>query len=175
MRKLVVYIAMSIDGYIAKPNNDLSFLQIVEQTGEDYGYNQFMETVDTIIIGRNTYNWLMANSDDFPYNNRTVYVITHEEKEPINNIIFYNKSLGELITHLKNAPGNKAIYCDGGAQIIQQLLQLNAIDELTLSIIPVTLGNGIALFGGFLPQQNWQLMAVKSFPKGLVQVHYKKA
>lgn len=175
MRKLVVYIAMSIDGYIAKPNNDLSFLQLVEQPGEDYGYNQFMETVDTIIIGRNTYNWLKANSDSFPYNNRSVYVITHEEKAPNNNIIFYNKSLSELISLLKNAADNKAIYCDGGAQIIQQLLQLNAIDELTLSIIPVTLGSGTALFSSLLPQQNWQLVSATSFPKGLVQIHYKKA
>lgn len=58
-RKLILYIACSLDGYIAKPNDDLSFLSMVDRTGEDYGYDDFVKTVDTVIVGRKTYDWVI--------------------------------------------------------------------------------------------------------------------
>lgn len=78
--KVILYKAMSLDGYIAKPNDDLSFLSIVEKEGEDYGYSNFISNVDTIIMGRKTYHWVMKNVDEFPHKNKNAFIITHKEK-----------------------------------------------------------------------------------------------
>ncbi|MGN6802318.1 MAG: dihydrofolate reductase family protein, partial [Ginsengibacter sp.] len=78
MRSLTIYIAASLDGYIAKPNDDLSFLKLVEKEGEDYGYAEFTKTIDTIILGRKTYDWVVREIGSSHYDNgeRNVYVIT---------------------------------------------------------------------------------------------------
>ncbi|HQS34097.1 MAG TPA: dihydrofolate reductase, partial [Sediminibacterium sp.] len=71
-RKLILYISMSLDGYIAKLNDDLQFLELVEKEGEDYGYENFISTVDTIIIGRKTFDWIIGQVD-FSYSDKTTY------------------------------------------------------------------------------------------------------
>lgn len=79
MRKLILYIASSLDGFIAKPNDDLSFLSIVHKEGEDYGYADFISTVDTVILGRKTYDWVL-NHAAFPHADKNAYVITSTER-----------------------------------------------------------------------------------------------
>jgi dihydrofolate reductase len=79
-RKLVLYIAMSLDGYIAAENDDLSFLSAVEQEGEDYGYAEFINTIDTIILGRKTYDKVISMGHPYPMHGEKVYVITRSEK-----------------------------------------------------------------------------------------------
>jgi len=74
-KKVILYIAMSLDGYIAKPNDDLSFLSIVEKVGEDNGYSELLSQVDTIILGRKTYDWVMQLGE-LPYKDKNVYIIT---------------------------------------------------------------------------------------------------
>lgn len=172
MRKLVIYIACSVDGYIAKPNDDLSFLSVVEKEGEDYGYSEFIKTIDTIILGKNTYNWVTKNVPGHYGQKRTI-VITHEEKQAEGNVSFYSGSLADLVQQLKQEPG-KNIFCDGGANIIQQLMQEDLIDEYTISLIPVLLGEGVRLFADGRPEQSVQLESVKSFETGLVQLFYKR-
>jgi dihydrofolate reductase len=66
-RKVILYIAMSLDGFIARTGDDLSFLSIVEKQGEDYGYRDFINTVDTVIMGRRTYDWVLTQVDEFPH------------------------------------------------------------------------------------------------------------
>lgn len=173
-RKLILYIAMSLDGYIAKQDDDISFLTAVEQEGEDYGYSKFIETIDAVILGRKTYDKILAMGSDWPYGDRKVYVLTRTPKPDSGNIQFYSGSLTELISTLKSEEG-KHIYCDGGAETVHQLLQEDLIDELTISIIPVFLGDGIRLFKGGLQELKLQLISVKSFEKGLVQMRYIQA
>lgn len=172
MRKLVIFIACSVDGYIAKTNDDLSFLSIVEKEGEDYGYSEFIKTIDTIILGKNTYNWVTKNVPGHYADKRTI-VITHEEKQPEGNVSFYSGSLPALVNQLRQEPG-KNIFCDGGANIIKQLMQEDLIDEYTISLIPVLLGEGTRLFADGRPEQSVQLESVKSFDTGLVQLFYKR-
>src|SRR5690349_9746123 len=121
-RKLIVYIAASTDGFIAKPNDDLSFLSIVNKEGEDYGYNGFIETVDTIIIGRKTYDWVMAHVPEYAHPDKTVYVVTRTPRESIGNLHFFTGNLKELVVRLKREEG-KNIFIDGGAEIVHALLQ----------------------------------------------------
>ena len=172
-RKLTLYIAMSLDGYIAKPNDDLSWLSIVEAEGEDYGYRDFIATVDTVILGKRTYDKVLSMGVGFPHEDKDCYVITRTPQAPIGNIKFYTGDLQELVTKLKAEEGG-TIFCDGGAQVVKMLLQHQLIDEFIISIIPILLGDGIRLFHAGIPEQQVQLVNTKSYKSGLVQLHYKK-
>jgi dihydrofolate reductase len=170
-RKTVLYIAVSVDGYIAKPGDDLSFLSRVERAGEDYGYSGFMETVDTVIMGRKTYDWIMANVPDFPHAEIDTYIITHTPRPSTGKTRFYTGDPGGLVAELRSRSGNN-IFIDGGAEIVHELLKAKLIDEMVLSIIPVVLGNGVRLFKDGRPEQSLTLIGSKQFPSGLVQLDY---
>lgn len=175
MRKLFLFIATSLDGYIAKPNNDLGFLKMVEKEGEDYGYAAFTANIDTIILGRKTYDYVLQHIGASHYDNgqKDVYVITRTEKPSVGNTTFYTGKLPELVHQLKSENG-KNIYCDGGAEVIHELLQHDLIDEYIISIIPVLVGSGTKLFKDDRPEQELTLLKAKSFDTGLVQLHYQR-
>jgi dihydrofolate reductase len=172
-RKVILYIACSLDGYIAKPNDDLSFLDSVQKDGEDYGYNSFIQNIDTVILGRKTYDWVMKQVSEFPHADKTTYVITKTPKAPIGKTSFYTGNVSDLIVKLKNEPG-KHIFIDGGAAIVNLLLRSGSIDELIISMIPVLLGSGTGLFEDGRPEQGLKLISAKSYDSGLVQLYYKK-
>jgi dihydrofolate reductase len=175
MRKLSLFIATTLDGYIAKPNDDLSFLKLVEKEGEDYGYAEFTANIDTIIIGRKTYDYVIKEIGSSHYDNgqRDVYVITRTARNTVGRTIFYTGNLNELVQRLKSDRG-KNIYCDGGAEIINELLQHDLIDEFIISVIPILVGNGTRLFKDNRPEQQLELVSAKSFETGLTQLHYKR-
>jgi dihydrofolate reductase len=170
-RKLILNIATSLDGYIAKPGDDLSFLSIVEKKGEDYGYAGFSQTTDTVIMGRKTYDWVMKQVQVFPHSDKTTYVITRNDRPAIGKTIFYTGRLKDLVTRLKSEPG-KNIFCDGGAEIVNELLKDRLIDELIISVIPVLVGAGIRLFKDGRPEQKLHLISARQFDTGLVQLYY---
>ncbi len=173
MRKLSVFIATSLDGYIAKPYDDLSFLKIVEKEGEDYGYGEFISKIDTIIIGRKTYDYVLKEVGPSYYDNghRDVYVVTRTERPSTGRTEFYTGSLPTLIHRLKMQAGND-IYCDGGAEVIHELLKYDLVDEMIISIIPILLGNGTRLFKDGRPEQILELFRATSYDTGLTQLHY---
>ncbi len=172
-RKVILYIASSLDGYIAKPNDDLGFLSIVQQEGEDYGYKDFVKSVDTVILGRKTYDWVMAQVHEFPHADKKSFIITRNERPNEGNIVFYSGELKDLISKLKSEHGRN-IFIDGGAQVVNELLKENLIDEFIISIIPILLGNGTQLFKSERPEQKLELVSTKYFQKGLVQLHYRR-
>lgn len=171
-RPLVLYIATSVDGYIAAPGDDLSFLDAVQSPGEDYGYSAFIETVDTVIVGKRTYDKVLQMGYPFPHADKEAYIITRTSRASIGNNHFYTGDILTLVQELKAREG-KTIFCDGGAQVVNLLLQHQLIDTFILSIIPVLLGSGTRLFDQF-PRQALQLVSSRSFPGGLVQLHYQK-
>lgn len=175
MRKISLFIAMSLDGFIAKPNNDLSFLNLVEKEGEDYGYTEFTSRIDTLIIGRKTYDYVLKEigSSHYENGNRDIYVITRTEKPQTGRTRFYTGEITELIKRLKSEEG-KDIYCDGGAEIINELLKHGLIDEFVISVIPILLGNGTRLFQDGRPEQILEFVTAKTFETGLTQLHYKR-
>ncbi len=173
MRKLSLFIATSLDGYIAKPNDDLSFLKIVEQEGEDYGYAAFTAQVDTIILGRKTYEYVLKEIGSSHYDNgtRDVYVITRTERPGVGRTTFYTGDLKTLVEKLKAEDGQN-MYCDGGAEVIDALLKHDLIDEMTISVIPILLGNGTRLFKDGRPEQRMELVSSRSYESGLTQLQY---
>lgn len=175
MRKISLFIATSLDGYIAKPNDDLSFLKLVEKEGEDYGYADFTGTIDTLIIGRKTYDYVLKEIGPSHYDNgqRDVYVITRSKRPQVGRTIFYTGNLTELVHQLKSGSGRN-IYCDGGAEVINELLKHELIDEFIISVIPVLLGNGTRLFKDGRPEQILEFITAKTYETGLVQLHYRR-
>lgn len=170
--KVVLYIAASIDGYIAAPGDDLSFLSMVEMPGEDYGYAEFMRTIDKVIMGRKTYDWVVVNAPNYSHSDQETYILTRTSKASIGNTHFYNGDLQELVQTLK-AKGGKNIFCDGGAETANALLRLGLIDEIVLSIIPIILGAGTKLFHEGIPERKLHLLESKSYHSGLIQMHYR--
>jgi dihydrofolate reductase len=173
-RQVILYIAMSLDGYIAKPNDDLSFLSIVEKDGEDYGYADFVSTIDTVILGRKTYDWVMKQVGEFPHADKNAYIITRTARPTIGKTIFYTGDLTDLVRTLKSENG-KNIFCDGGAEIVNELLKNDLLDEIIISVIPILIGNGTRLFKDGRPEQKLKLVNVKTFDTGLTQLQYKRA
>lgn len=173
MRKLSLFIATSLDGYIAKDNDNLDFLKLVEKEGEDYGYAEFTVNIDTIILGRKTYDWVLREIGTLHYDNgdRDVYVFTRSPRPDSGRTKFYSGSLTGLIQQLRSQNG-KDIYCDGGAEIVNELIKSDLIDEYIISIVPVLLGSGVRLFKSERPEQVLELVETKTFDTGLTQLRY---
>lgn len=171
-RKLVLFIAASLDGYIATHEGNLDFLDLVTEEGQDYGYKDFIASIDTVFLGRKTYDKVLSFGIDFPHADKMTYVITRQSRSGSGKLQFYSGDLEALVRGLKAEPG-KHIFCDGGAELIAALLRYKLVDEITVSIIPVLLGSGIRLFADELPQQSLRLLHCQHFPKGLVQLKYE--
>lgn len=170
-RKVILYIATSLDGYIAGPNDNLDFLSIVSKDGEDYGYSEFNSSVDVVIVGRRTYDWVMEQVKEFPHADKISYIVTRTARPANGKINFYTRSLKELIAKLKSETG-KNIFVDGGSEVVNELLRDKLIDEFIISVIPVLVGNGKKLFNDGRPQQALELISTKQFDTGLTQLHY---
>lgn len=172
-RKVILYIAMSLDGYIAREDNDISWLDSVEDSDEDYGYGNFIQDIDTVIMGRKTYEIVISFGTEFPHKGKKCYVISRTKTGHEEGVEYYSESLEGLIADLKNKEG-KNIFIDGGAEIVNELLKSNLIDEFVISIVPVLLGSGIRLFKDGSPELRIELISSKQFKTGLVQLWYQK-
>lgn len=172
-RKVVIYIATSLDGYIAGEGDDLSWLEMVETPGEDYGYKAFTAGVDTVIMGRRTYEKVKDYGEEFIHKGRKCYVVSQTMTGSDENVEYYGGDLRELIEKLQGEPG-KDIFVDGGGETIRALRNEDLIDDYIVSIIPIMLGRGIRLF----PETDREMRKVltlkscQTFPSGLVQLEY---
>jgi dihydrofolate reductase len=172
-RKVILYIAASLDSYIAKEDGDISFLSTVESPGEDYGYHDFIKTVDTVIMGRKTYDKVLSFGIEFPHKDRKCYVLSHSKKGKDKHVEFFEGNIAELISKIRKTEG-RDIFCDGGAEVIFELMKQNLIDRYVISVIPVLLGSGISLFKSGRPEQKLKLTRSVAFPSGLVQLWYER-
>lgn len=171
-REVILYIAQTLDGYIATDNDDISFLSIVETPGEDYGYNDFIKTIDTVIMGRKAYDKVLTFGGDFPHQDKKCYVISRTKKGSDKNVEFYNGDLRKLIDDIRQKEGGN-IFIDGGAELVFELMKLNLIDQFIISIIPHLLGSGKQLFKSGRSSQNIKFIDTKTFSSGLVQLKYE--
>ena len=149
MRKVILYIAMSFDGYIADKNGGVAWLAGQDAEVADEGtYSEFVQGIDTVVMGWNTYAQVRTelSPEIWPYEEVESYVITHRNEKSTGNIKFVREEPCELTVRLKEMPG-KDIWICGGSSIIQPLVRENLIDEYRVSIIPTILGDGIPLFG----------------------------
>lgn len=173
MRKMKLFIACSLDGYIASKDGDISFLNQAELPGEDYGYTSFLKTIDTVIMGRKTYEKIISFDVPFPHPNETVYVFSSTLKGKNEHVIFVNNHVETFIENLKATQG-KDIFLDGGAQLIKSCLTYQLIDEMIITILPLLLGDGIPLFLPIKHTQTFSLIKEQKFSNGLIQLTYQK-
>lgn len=170
MSKVFVFIAMSVDGFIAGKNGDISFLDKYNTDTEDYGYNKIMENVGTVIIGYNSYQKVLSFGV-WPYDKK-IYVLTSKtnlENDP--NVEFFYGDLNDLISKIKSN-NDKDIFVDGGGKVVQSFYKKDLIDEITINLVPEILGSGMELFGSMDINKNLSTISVKQFTNGLVQLRY---
>lgn len=165
-----VFIATTLDGFIARPDGGIDWLSVVERAGEDYGYKRFWASIDALVIGRNTYE-MACGFSEWPYVGKRCIVMTHAELVAKHGEERFAGSPRELVDRL-GAEGVTRIYVDGGS-IIRQFLAAGLVSDLTISIVPVLLGEGLPLFGKTERDLPLELVESRSFPSGLVQVEYR--
>lgn len=174
MRKIILYIATSINGYIAKADGSVDWLEEIPQpANEDYGYEQFMESIDTTIQGRATYNQIINWGIEFPYKKTMNYVLTTDNSLQNNeDVTFINSNHVEFINDLKQKPG-KDIWLIGGGQINGFLLENNLIDEVQQFLMPIIIADGINLFGTYDGVTKLKVINNKVYSSGVVKYHYR--
>lgn len=178
--KVSIYIATSLDGFIAAKDGGMDWLSgsTIDPTtiseSEDYGYQAFMDTIDVLIMGRITYEFVLSTGF-WPYSDKRVIILSNTLKK-ISETLPESVELksgppDEIYSELKNA-GAKHLYIDGG-KTIQSFLDAELIDEMCITRVPVLLGDGIPLFGEIRSKMNVHHVKTQSYPNGFVQSRYR--
>ncbi len=148
MRKIIVYIASSLDGYIANSGGGVAWLLGDGSEPQHMGsYPEFIASVGTVILGYTTYHQIITElaPNAWPYEDKQSYVFTHKAQKSTHNITFVSENIQDVLNKLKHDEGGHIWLC-GGASIINQCIEHNLVDEYVVSIIPTILGGGIRLF-----------------------------
>lgn len=172
--KTSVYIATSLDGFIARTNGDLDWLTGGDETStEDYGYQAFIDTVDVIVMGRHTFEKVLT-FDEWPYPRQKVIVLSSRAltvpPQVSEHVELLALSPSDVVQKLA-ADGATHVYVDGG-QTIQRFLNANLIDELIITRIPILIGQGIPLFGAVHNDIKLKHLETRQFENGFVQSRY---
>lgn len=177
MVKCSVYIAVSVDGYIARADGDVSWLHnpaYESGPGEDLGYDSFIESVDFLVMGRLSFEKVLTFGD-WPYDGQQVVVLSSRDIEltpTLKDKVRVSNGSPEAVVAELAAAGGRHLYIDGGITI-QRFLRANLIREITLTIIPIILGQGIPLFGNLENDRPLILQRSQSFSNGMVQNFYR--
>jgi dihydrofolate reductase len=172
-RKIIVYIATSADGYIARPDGDVGWLDRPRPKG-NYGYGAFFKSVDTILWGRKTYTKgieMGMKASGFPeFKN---YVFSHRPPESVEQgFEFVREPVKPFVQRLRAQPG-KDIWMMGGGEIIASFLDEGEIDEFSIHVIPILIGEGIPLIQPGHRNIPLKLLSTKKFPDGVVHLNYR--
>jgi dihydrofolate reductase len=175
--KTSVFIATSLDGFIARPNGELDWLgEPPEEGAEDYGFKKFIDTVDILVMGRNTYEKVLT-FDGWPYGTKPVVVLSHRPLQIPGAIAKFVEAMSgspiELIDRLSKR-GAGHLYIDGG-KTIQAFLDAGLLQRLIITRIPVLIGDGIPLFGPLQRDIGLRHIETRVFPGGLEQSEYEIA
>ncbi|MBZ0296041.1 MAG: dihydrofolate reductase family protein [Anaerolineae bacterium] len=174
MSNVILYIAASFDGYIARKDGSIDWLTAFDSEDEDYDYTELVERLGTVIMGGKTYRQVLTFGDDWPYADLTSYIVTRhvQPEDPERRIKFYDGDLTALVAQIR-AESDKDIWLIGGAELNAAFVNLNLIDEYIVSVIPVMIGDGIPLFPPTTAQSRVELINMKRYPNSIVQLHYK--
>jgi len=162
------FLAMSLDGFIAREDGRYDWLGPFE--GEEHGYQAFLDAVDVLVLGRNTYD-VVGALPAWPYGGKRCVVLSHRPAPSRHGEEFATGSPAEIADQLARTGAHRA-YVDGGA-VVSGFLAAGLLDDLTVSIVPVVLGSGIRLFQPGLRESALVLEGCRSYPSGLVQLRYR--
>ncbi len=164
---MILFIASSLDGFIAGPRGEIDWLF----HDADYGYRSFFASIDTVLMGRKTYD-LSRSFGDWPYPKKTVFVFSRKKQAPDPRVLFAKNPVATARKILRKK--GKNVWIVGGSQIVTEFLNAGLVHEIVLSIHPLVLGKGIPLFSKIEKRHGFRLQKARGFPSGLVQLTYRK-
>jgi dihydrofolate reductase len=168
-----VFIATSLDGFIAGPGDDLSWLpQPAGDPPPDFGYAAFMADVGAVLMGRTTYETVLGFGGAWPYPMPVLVASSRPLVSPHANVRGISGDIAVLLEQARAAAGERDVYLDGGT-LIRQASDAGLIDELTLTLVPVILGAGTPLFAGVERRRRFERISSEALGEGLVQVRYR--
>lgn len=173
MRKIKLYIAASLNGKIAKPDGSVDWLESIPNPEHtDHGYADFYKKIDTTIQGYSTYDQIISWGIDFPYANKTNYVVTRKQDIRDTEFVkFITHDHVEFIRKLKEKKG-KDIWLIGGGQVNKMLLNEGLLDEIQVFVMPIILQEGKELFGNLPKETNLSLIRSRTYSTGAVEILY---
>ena len=176
MRQIKLYIGMSLNGKIARANGGVDWLEgIPKPDKSDYGYDEFMKSIDTTIQGYSSYKQILDWGIEFPYKTTKNYVITRNKTHKDNDhVMFISENHIQKIKELKHEAG-KDIWLIGGGQINTFLFNENLIDEMQVFVMPITLPDGIELFENLPVEKQLTLRETETYSNGVVKIIYQKS
>ena len=163
---------MSLDGFLARQDGSIDWLKPFE--GAERGYNSFFASIDTLVMGRRTYEFvleMLGAGMAWPYDGKRLVVMTHRPVDGTNGERAFSGEPEPLLQELESQ-GARHIYVDGGV-VIRSFLAAGLLDEITVSVVPCLLGAGFPLFGGVRNESGLNLERVTSFERGFIQLHYR--
>ncbi|NQV72434.1 dihydrofolate reductase [bacterium] len=172
--KASIYIATSVDGFIARTDGSLDWMPQFGASGEDYGYHSFMESVDALVMGRKTYDKILSFGVNWPYTKPVVVLSSRPIDIPdeLNGkVVPMGGSMPEVVQGMIQR-GYEHVYVDGAATI-QTFLNFGLVDQIIVTVIPVLIGTGIPLFGPVSEDIRLELVSQASWPSGLTQNTYR--
>jgi len=172
-RKVIVHIATSADGYIARSDGDLEWLTSRPAPKGFYGMDAFMKSVDTKVLGRKTYEVSLRMGAKFDLQDRTiVFSRLPPPADAPSGVEFVKGAIGPFVSRLREQPG-KDIWLMGGGEIIASFLDAQAIDQFVISVVPVFIGDGVPLIARRHRHVPLDLHDIDRFEDGVVQLHYR--
>lgn len=176
MPEVVLYIAMSLDGFIAREDGSVDWLNSIEDTPEALArYESFYNSIDTLVMGRATYDQVLGFGT-WPYEGKVTHVVSHrgaEPDDPNTEVRFTDRSIIDLVRFCKQE-SKKDLWLVGGASLIDQFEAEGLIDRLRITVVPIRLGSGIPLFRCGRPQERYEF--VEAVPIGeMAELHYRRA
>jgi dihydrofolate reductase len=172
MTNIILYIACSFDGYIARGDGNVEWLSRVESESEDYGYQKFYDSIDALVMGRKTYQQILSFAK-WPYPDKPCYVISRNPVNQTPREVTVSSQDPATLIHSFSEAGWKQVWLVGGADTLKSFLNEEMVHEIIVSYIPLLLGDGIPLFQPGIPERKLTLLSTETFPNGLLQVHYR--
>ena len=179
IRKVVLGLGISLDGYIARPDGAVDFLSMPKKhsgpLGENYSMGSLFATVDEAIMGRKTYEMgLKMGGGSLPRSNMAMYVFSRSQAPgERSGVTFVNGSPKSFVQKLQTRPG-KNIWLMGGGELVREFLKEDLLDEFYIGVVPVLIGEGIPLFPSGFPQREFALLENKTYSKGMIALRYQR-
>ncbi|AFZ02824.1 dihydrofolate reductase family protein [Calothrix sp. PCC 6303] len=170
--KFILYIATSLDGYIAKLDGGIDWLPSPEVMGESNSYTQFYDSIDALVMGSTTYEQVLGFGD-WVYPGKPSYILTSRNLSTVRTDIFFARGGIEEVIKEINQKGYQRVWVIGGGKVASAFMQHNLVDEYIITIIPIILGAGISLYQ-LVPELKLDLIHANSDSSGMVELYYRK-
>lgn len=169
--RFVLYIAVTLDGFIARSDGSIDWLPLAEPESEDYGYVEFYNSMDALVMGSTTYEQILGFGD-WPYPGKCAYILTSRDLSTERDDIVFFHNLEAVLADIQQK-GFQSVWIVGGGRLASQFMTQGLISEYILAVIPIILGTGISLYQT-VTEQRLQFIASQSYGSGVVELHYRR-